>query len=172
MNYTPKHNDNRIRAIYASLIVIAFICMSVGTGLLKTVLMSLSVIFLITGLFLFIKHDLTSFSYIVMENEGRLDFYINKITGKRGNYVCYYPLSDVEALEKYEKGTKKQLYQKYGKVFIYHYAHNRFSEEKYVLVFKNDEYYDAVVCEFDNKNYELLKLGIEKSKSVKAENEE
>lgn len=174
MNYTPKHQDNRMRLIYGCLIVCAFVFLSTGEGLIKTILMSLGMICLSIGLFLFIRHDLTSYSYIVLENEDRLDFYISKVTGRRGYYVCYYPLSDAVLLEKYEKGKKKELYDKYGKVFVYTYAHNKFSGEKYILMFKNDGYYDAVVCQLDQKSFDFLQnaIKVEREKKMKRYNEE
>ena len=136
MKYTPKHSDNFMRAIYGSLLVAAFILMSFGTGYVRAILMSLSVICLGAGMYLFIKHEITTYSYIVMENENRLDFYVDKTTGKRGAYVCYYPLCDALAIEKYEKGIRKKLEQKYGKTFVYRYCHNIFCGEKYLVVFQ------------------------------------
>ena len=71
MNYSPKHDDTKIRAIYGALIVLGLAFTVIGTGLVKTVFTALSLVFIATGLYLFIRHDLTSYTYIVMENEGK-----------------------------------------------------------------------------------------------------
>lgn len=163
MKYTPKHTDNLLRAIYGSLIVASFVLMGFGTGLVRTILMSLSVVFLAVGLFLFIRHEITTYSYIVIENGDRLDFYVDKLTGKRGAYVCYYPLCDALAIEKYEKGTKKEINSKYGKTFTYNYCHNRFCGEKYIIVFQNDTHRDAVLCQLEASHAEYIKKAIPQS---------
>lgn len=169
MNYSPKHDDTKIRAIYGALIVLGLAFTAVGTGLIKTVFTALSLAFIATGLYLFIRHDLTSYSYIVMENEGRLDFYVDRVVGKRGAYVCYYPLCDAVSLQTYERGTKKALGEKYGKVFVYNYCHNRFCKERHIIVFKNDGYYDAVICQLDPQSVGYLNKCIELSRTTTQE---
>ena len=165
MNYSPKHDDTKIRAIYGIFIVVGLMFMSVGTGMVKVIFTTLSLALIATGLYLFIRHDLTSYSYIVMENDGRLDFYVDKTVGKRGAYVCYYPLCDAVLFEGYEKDTKKALSEKYGKVFVYNYTHNRFCKDRQVIVFKNDGYYDAIICQLDVESAEYLSKCIEASRS-------
>ena len=122
MNYSPKHSDTKMRLIYGALIVIGLALASVGAGAVKAVLSSVSLICIALGLYLFIRYDLTTYTYIVMENEGRQDFYIDRAVGKRGSYVCYYPLCDLVLAEAYEKDTKKKLYEKYNKIFAYEKA--------------------------------------------------
>ena len=151
-----------MRAIYGSLLVAAFILMGFGTGYVRAILMSLSVLCLGAGMYLFIKHEITTYSYIVMENDSRLDFYVDKTTGKRGAYVCYYPLCDALAIIKYEKGTKKEIRSKYGKAFTYNYCHNRFCGEKYIIVFQNDTHRDAVICQLEKPHAEYIKKAIPK----------
>lgn len=165
MNYSPKHNDTPMRVIYGALITVGLIMYMLGGGNLELVFTSVALVLIGTGLYLFIKHDLTTFTYIVMENEGRLDFYVDRVVGKRGSYVCYYPLCDLVIIEKYEKGTRKRLNKEYGKTFVYKYFHNRFNKEKYVLVFKNQGYHDAVVCQLDTKAFEYLKSASEAEKN-------
>ena len=160
MKFSPQHSDVRMRAIYASLIVSSFVLMSVGTGIVKTVLLSLAVVCLGVGITLFIKCDMTTYTYIVLDREKGLDFYVDRANGKRSAYVCYYPLSDAIALEKYEKGTRKALRQRFGKSFFYHYSHNRFCCDRYVLVFKNEGYCDCVICQLDKESYDFLKGAI------------
>lgn len=151
-----------MRAIYGALTVSSLACMNIGTGLVRTILMSLSVIFLATGMYLFLKHEITTYSYVIMEGEKRLDFYVNKLTGKRGAYVCYYPMSDALDIVKYEKGTKREIEQKYGKTFFYRYYHNVFCGEKYVVVFKNEGYCDAVICQLEPLSRDYIQKAISK----------
>ena len=162
MRFSPIHQDNIIRAIYGTLVLSSFVLMSLGTGIVHTIFMCISVVFLCTGLFLFTKTDLTTYTYIVMENDSRLDFYVDKKTGRRGAYVCYYPLCDTVAFEKCHRGIKKEIRQKHGKVFFYNYCHNRFCGEKYMLVFENEGYCDAIICELDQKSCNYLKNCISK----------
>ena len=165
MNYSPKHNDIKMRAVYGFLIVLGLALNFVGTGLVKTVASALSLILLAVGLYFFVKHDMTTYTYILMENEGRVDFYIDRVVGKRGAYVCYYPLSDTVLAEKYEKGTRDKVNREYGKVFIYNYTHNRFCGDKQILVFKNEGYYDAVIVELSRECFDYIQ------KSCATENE-
>ena len=44
----------------------------------------------------------------------------------------------ITTIEKYEKGIRKKLEQKYGKTFVYRYCHNIFCGEKYLVVFQNN----------------------------------
>lgn len=156
MNYSPQHNDVKMKGIYFSLIAIGLSLNLAGSGVVKTILSSLSLILLSTGLFLFIKHGMTTYTYIAMENGNRIDFYINRTVGKRGAYVCYYPLSDLVAAEKYEKGIKSKVKEEHGKVFFYNYCHNLFSKEKQILVFQNDGYCDAVIVELSQECFKYV----------------
>ncbi|MBO5287649.1 MAG: hypothetical protein J6B34_05940 [Clostridia bacterium] len=158
MNYTPKHKDVTMRAIYAFLLLFSMVIVNVGTGLVHTILMSIALVMLAVGAFLFIRYDLTSFTYIAIEKEKDFDFFIDKTVGKRNGYVCYYPLSDAISLEKWGRETKKALKARYGKIFFYNYCHNQFKTEKQVLVFKNDNYYDAVIIELGEYQNQLQAL--------------
>ena len=164
MKYSPRHEDTLMRAIYGVLVIAAFVMMSFGTGIVRAVLLSASVVCLGVGLYLFMRHDLTTYTYIVMENEGRLDFYVDKSTGKRGAYVCYYPLCDAIGVFPLEKGAKKELSAKHGKVFFYNYSHNRFCQNKYVVLFQNDGYCDGVICQLDSGSVTYIERGISLSK--------
>ena len=77
MKYSPSHKDTVMRAIYGFLIILGFALLLVGEGLLKTIFTSLSMVLLVTGMYLFIRYELTTFTYIVMENEKRLDFWVD-----------------------------------------------------------------------------------------------
>ena len=115
MRYSPNHSDPRMRAHYASLVVCAFVMLSVGTGVVRAILVSLALVCLGVGLYLFIKCDMTTYTYIVMENEGRQDFYIDKAVGKRGAYICYFLISDALKIVKYNgSSTKENLKLEYN----------------------------------------------------------
>ena len=165
MNYSPKHTDTAMRVIYGAFITVGFIMYMLGSVNVKLVFTCLSLAFIGTGLYLFIRYDLTTFSYIAMENENRIDFYVDRAVGRRCAYVCYYPLCDLVSIEKYEKGTKKKLNAQYGRTYVFKYFHNCFAKDKYVIVFKNQGYHDAIACELDNVSYEYLKSASEKEKS-------
>ncbi len=172
MKFSPKHDDNIMRAIYGALVVFSVAFSNIGSGLTHTIFMCLTVVCLCTGLFLFMRHEMTTYTYIAMENDGGLDFYVDKAMGKRSSYVCYYPLKDCVALEKYEKGTKKELCKRLGKTFFYRYSHNVFTKDKYIIVFQNEGHCDAVICQLDTPNYEYLKNAISLSREKEKEKEE
>ena len=163
MNYSPKHNDIKMRAIYGGLVILSFVFMNVGTGAVNAVCRAVSVLCLVLGIYLFIRYDLTTYTYIVMDNGDRLDFYINRTTGKRGSYVCYYALNDIVSVEDYKKGTKKEIEQKYGKTFFYNYCHNRFALSRQVIVFKNTGYHDAVIVELSPECVAYLKSHVKQT---------
>ena len=161
MKFSPTHNDNVMRAIYGILVLGGLVLFNIGEGLLKTVFMSVSLVFLATGLFLFIRFEMTSFTYILMENEKRLDFYVDRAVGKRGTYVCYFPLYDCVELLDYTKESKKELKKKYPKIVFFNYCHNKVGVKKQVMVFEVDDTYEAIVVQLDEyKNYmeESIKL--------------
>ena len=160
MSFSPKHNDVKMRAIYGALIVLSVAFMNIGTGLVRTIFMCITVVCLCTGLFLFTRFEMTTFSYIIRDNEGELDFYVDKATGKRGSYVCYYPLKDCVTVEKATKGIKNKIQENHGKTFFYSYHHNKFAKNKYIVVFQNDGYCDGIICELDEKSLELLNRGV------------
>lgn len=165
MNYSPKHNDTRMRVIYGALITIGFIVYMLGSGNIQLIFTCLSLVLIGTGLYLFIRYDLTTYTYIAMENENRIDFYVDRAVGRRSSYVCYYPLCDLVLIEKYEKGTRKKLNAQYGKTYVFKYFHNQFIKDKYVIVFKNQGYNDAVVCQLDTASFEYIKRAAENEKS-------
>lgn len=149
MNYTPKHKDITMRAIYAFLLLFAMVISNTGTGLTRTLLLSASIVMLVMGAYLFLRYELTTFSYIILDTDSGKEFFIDKAVGKRNGYVCFYPLKDAVELLTYTDKTKKELKEKYSKIYIYNYCHNRFKAERQILVFKNDGYYDAVIIELN-----------------------
>lgn len=164
MNYSPKHNDIKMRAIYGGLVILSFVFMSVGKGTLGAVFKAMSLVCLATGLYLCIRHDLTTYTYIVMNNGNRLDFYIDRAIGKRGAYVCYYTLDDIACIQDYKRSKRSEITKKYGKVFFYNYCHNRFSGKKQIIVFENQGYCDAVIVELSRECVSYLQANIRKDK--------
>ena len=166
MKFSPEHKDNIMRAIYGILTLGGLVLFNVGEGLLKTVFMSLSLVFLATGLFLFIRFEMTSFTYLVMENEERLDFYVDRAVGKRGSYVCYFPLSDCLDFVDYSKKAKKELKEKYPKILFFNYCHNKVGAKKQILVFDLDGTCEAVIVqleEYTNYMKEAIKISMRES---------
>ena len=68
MNYSPKHEDTRMRVIYGFLIALGFILYMLSGSSLQLLFTCLSLILIGTGLYLFIRYDLTTYTYIAMEN--------------------------------------------------------------------------------------------------------
>lgn len=157
MKYSPKRTDNAIRAIYAALLIMTVLFAGTGSGVTKAILSSLALIFLTASLYLFIRYDMTSYTYMLSEKNGGYDFYIDKYVGKRGGYVCFYPISDSVMFEKYEQGMKKSLREKYGNIRFYNYSQNIIKADKSIIVFANTGYYDAVIFEPDSQFSEMIK---------------
>lgn len=157
MKYSPKRTDNAIRAIYAILLIMTVLFAGTGSGITKAILSSLALIFLTSSLYLFIRYDMTSYTYILSEKDGGYDFYIDKYVGKRGGYVCFYPISDSVMFEKYEKGMKKSLRNKYGNIHFYNYSQNIIKSDKSIIVFSNTDYFDAVIFEPDSDFSDMIR---------------
>lgn len=153
-----------MRAIYGSLLVLAVAFMNIGTGLVHTIFLCGTVVCLCTGLFLFIRFEMTTFSYVVREGNDGLGFFVDKSTGKRGAYVCYYELKDCVAIERLVKGKKKEIEAKHGKTFFYGFCHNKFSAEKYIVVFQYGDRCDGIVCQLDESSVAYLTNAVALSK--------
>ena len=147
MNYSPKHNDIKMRAVYGFLIVLGLALNFVGEGLVKTVLSAVSLILLAVGLYLFVKHDMTTYTYILMENEGRVDFYIDRVVGKRGAYVCYFPISDCVCHGTFTDTTRSELNAKYNDCSFSKYVQNFMTGKRYFALFAHEGRHQCVVFE-------------------------
>ena len=162
MKYTPPRTDKKIRAIYCSLFILAVVGMVLKLGIYTTVAQCVSVAVLTASLALYIKYESVTFTYILAERDGALDFYIDKRTGRRGSYVCYFPVSDAVYLEKEDKNTGSALREKYKSVDFYKYGKNIFTGQKYVIVFENNGKYDAVIFEPDESFVALIRNEMDK----------
>ena len=152
MKYTPPRNDRKIRGIYCCLFMVAIIGLLIPYGgIVTTVIQCSAFLFLTASVFLLIKYELYTYTYILSERNGTLDFYINKVSGKRGSYVCYFPLTDAVYFEKLEKGYAENLRRTYESIAFYKYNKNIFTGEKYIIIFENGSRYDAVIFEPGNE---------------------
>ena len=161
MKYSPKKSDVAARAIYSSCLIASLLCMMIGDSSLKSVFSSLGLVFLVASLFIFIKYESTGYEYILLERNSSFDFYINKLTGKRGSYVCYYPLTDCVKISKCENNYKEQIRATYGNVRFYSYVQNFISGKNiYYIVFKNESFFDCVTFEPDEEMFNLISKNI------------
>ena len=163
MKFIPARKDTKIRIIYSALLIGAIICFSpIASGIIHTVMQSLGIVVLTSSLAIFIKYESTTFSYILIEKNGHFDFYIDKHVGKRGAYVCYFPVSDAVKIVKLTDTAKDELRTEYENIYFYNYGKNVFCGEKHIIVFKNESKYDAVIFEPDEKFVTLIKEDMEK----------
>jgi len=158
MKYTPPRTDIKIRGIYCFLFMIAIIGLVTPLeGITATVMQFIAFFVLTAALFLFIKYETITYTYILAERNGSLDFYVNRMTGKRGSYVCYFPLTDAVYFERLEKGYGAALREKYKDISFYKYNKNIFTGEKYVIVFENGSKYEAVIFEPGTELFAVIK---------------
>ena len=170
MNYTPKHTDKAVRALYLGLFLLGVVTMFLkGEGTLGTVFVCVSIVSLVCSLYFVVRYELTTYSYIVNEKDGKYDFAVNKSVGKRGSYVCYYKASDIVKIEEYTSESKEILKKDFSNIFFYNYTHSLFEKKKQVIIFKNSLHYDAVILELDDECYAYMKSIIEKEKARKQE---
>ncbi len=170
MNFTPKRKNGNMRALYLGLLGLGLILMVINpqNNTRRTAFVCISLIALTAGIYLMIRYELTTYTYILNAKESDFDFFVDKSTGKRGNYVCYYKISDVASFLPYEKETKDELVKKYTNISFYTYTNNA-SCKTNVLVFGNHGHYDAVIIERDEAYDEYLKNAIALVKEKKAQ---
>ena len=169
MNFSPKHRDNTVRALYFGLFLLGFITMVLKKdGTMGVVFTCISLVALVTALFLLVRYELTTYSYIMNAKEDDFEFFVDKAVGKRGNYVCYYMISDVVFYEKYNNEKKEALKKDFPNIFFYNYTHNLFSDKKQVIIFKNSSHYDAVIIDVDEAYDTYIKNAIELVKQAKS----
>lgn len=155
MEYSHKKRNALWRALYICLIVFGFFGYPLGEGIYKTLVSTISLISLVAGLYLLLKVEMTKITCIVKKRETDFDFYINRSMGKRGNYVCYYYVSDAVKIVKHTKEAVSEITKEYKNVGYYSFCHGLFSKDKYIILFKNIGYYDMIVVEMneDFKRY-------------------
>lgn len=181
MTYTPKHNDKSLRTIYMVLFfvsIIAIILNGIRKDNYSWLYISIAMLSLVGFLVMLISFELTTYSYILNAKSKSYDFFVDRSVGKRGGYVCFFPLSDLVFLTKNDESTRERLREKYKKIQFNRYVHNIFSKQTYILVFKNTNYYDAVIIEandtylaFLNKAIKLQKIELDIIEDKKLDNE-
>ena len=165
MKYIPPRTDIKARGLYCFFFMVAVIGLLIPYGgIVTTIIQCTAFIFLTAAVFLFIKYEITTFTYILTERNGAFYFYIDKSSGKRGSYVCYFPLSDAVYFEKLEKGYNTSLRKEYKNIGFYKYNKNIFTGEKYVIVFENGSRYDAVIFEPGEELASIIKNEMSKNK--------
>lgn len=171
MKYSPKKTDKAASIAYVGALVASLICFSINSsGYFRTVLFSIGLILMATGIYLFVKYSCTCYEYILMERNGTLDFYINKIVGRRGAYVVYYPLTDCVKAGKYTDDMRERLKGELKDLRVSSYVQNFISaKNKYYLVFENkDGYYDAVIFEPSEEMVTAIEGQIERQNEAQA----
>ncbi len=171
MNFTPKRNNGNIRALYLGLLALGLISIVVSGNFgssRRIAFICISMVSLVGGVYLMMRYELTTYTYILNAKDDDFDFFVDKATGKRGNYVCYYKISDVASFVPNEKETKDELINKYKDISFYTYTNNA-SCKTNVLVFANHGHFDAVIIESDEAYDEYIKNAIALVKEKKAQ---
>ncbi len=147
MSFKPPHNDKGLRAVYTILFFTFVVFLLVNNPSYHWLYMSLAIVSLIASTYLVISFELTSYSYVFVEKDKKIEFFVDKATGKRNNYVCYYHLTDLCFFDKYDEKTREALSKKYEGIAFFRYYHNLFTKNKHVMVFKGDKGYEAITIE-------------------------
>lgn len=159
MKHSPRKYDTAARALYCALLFSSLLCIGIEfNGILKPILSGVGLILLALSIFFFVKYDATTLEYILIERNGTLDFYVNKIVGRRGAYVVYYPLSDCVGYGEYKKEARSELKSKFVGCRFSKYATNFISSrELYYAVFEgNDGCYDVIIFEPSKEMIDLI----------------
>lgn len=164
MRYTSEHKDTRLKILYLTLILISLVTITVRLERYTGILSSVALIFLVAGLYLFIRFEMTSYTYIIESRDDKLELFIDRAVGKRGAYVCYYPVQYAREIIEHKKGSIKELREKYKKLNVYKYYQNPFQKERVIIVFENEGYYDAVIIEKNEAFISYLKEATKEQK--------
>lgn len=162
MKYSPKHNDKTMRILYVLFFgaALIFMMLPIKEGIPRTVLICLSMASIVGAMYLLMRYELTTFTYILNPKGNDYDFFVDRAQGKRGNYVCSYRVSDIIKVEDYNKGTREAIQKEYPSIFIYNYTHNHFTGKKQIIVFRGARC-EAVICELGDEMESFLKNVIE-----------
>lgn len=159
MKFSPKHEGGAIRALYIGLFALALICISLPfeNGTRRTAMIIISISSLVGAMYLMMRFELTTYTYVLNPRENDYDFFVDKAVGRRGNYICNYLVTDVVKVLPYEKDTREVLSKEYAGIMFYNYTHNLFAKKKQVIVLKNSPHYDAVIVEMNEEFEAFLK---------------
>ena len=160
MKYSPKKIDTVARLVYSALLIVGFILMSIPfSGYVSIFTDTLAVFCIVASLYFFIRYECNTYEYILIERNSTLDFYVNKLTGKRGAYVCYFPLTDAQEIGKFE--SREKIIEKHGKVGFYKYIQNPFnSKNVHYILFRDKESLDCILFEPSEEMVRLISENI------------
>ena len=160
MKYSPKKTDSVARLLYAGALLGGFVLMFIpAEGLKATLFCALALVLISIGIFIFIKYDCTRYEYILLERNDTFDFYVNKLSGRRGTYVCYFPLTDCVEFGEYKDDIKTSLVDKRQGTRVSRFVQNFISGKNlFYAVFKNDNAFDLVVIEANDEIKKMFEL--------------
>ena len=171
MTYTHKKHSAIIRIIYVTLLILGFVLYPMEIEGLKLAFSLSSFACLAAGLYLLIKSEMITFTYVIKERETDFDFFVNRAMGRRGNYVCYYYISDAIKVVKYSKEAVSEFSQKYKNVGYYSFCHGIFSKDKYIILFKLKDEYNMILVEMNDEFKSYFESCMEKAVAVNSRDE-
>lgn len=151
MTYTHKKHAGIIRIIYLTLLVLGFVLYPMEFEGMKLIFTLSSFAALVSGVYLLIKCEMITFTYVIKERKTDFDFFVNRAMGRRGNYVCYYYVSDIVKIEKHTKEVVSEISKKHPGTGYYNFCHGIFSKNKYIILFKLDDKYDMIIVEMNDE---------------------
>ena len=151
MEYSHKKRVGIVRVIYLALIIAGFILYPLEFDGMKLIFTLSSFACLAFGVYLLIKCEMITFTYVVREKETDFEFFVNKAMGRRGNYVCYYYISDIVKIEKHTKEVVSEISKKHPGTGYYDFSHGIFSKDKYVILFQLEGKYDMIIVEMNEE---------------------
>ena len=168
MKFSPKHEGGAIRALYIGLFALGLICMSLPfeNGTRRTAMIIICMASLVGAMYLMMRFELTTYTYVLNPKENGYDLFIDKAVGKRGNYIASYSVLDIVKVIPYEKDTRQELSTEYAGIIFYNYTHNLFSKKKQVIIIKNSPNYDALIVEMNEQFEAFLREVIKLSKEA------
>ena len=166
MEYTHKKHLAVFRIIYLALIVSGFILYPLDYEGLRLLTTLSSFACLVAGLYLLIKCEMITFTYIIKEKGSDFEFFVNRAMGRRGNYVCYYYVSDIIRIEKHTKEIVNEISKKHPGTGYYNFSHGIFSKDKYVILFELEGKYDMIIVEMNDEFKSYLEGCMSKSTPV------
>ena len=149
MKFAAKHSDKTLRILYLSLFIVGIIFMTMRPedNTRRTAYICVSLITIATALYLLMRYEMTTYTYILNPNEQNYDFFVDKAVGKRGAYVCSYRVSDIVEIIPYQNDSKEKLKARDSEIGFFDYTHNLFKKEKKIIIFKYQSKTDAIVVE-------------------------
>lgn len=172
MTYTHKKHAGIIRIIYLALIIIGFVLYPMELEGNKLFFTLSSLFSIVAGLYLLIKTEMVTYTYVIKEKKTDFDFFVNRAMGRRGNYVCYYYISDAIKVIKYSKEVVNELTKEYVNIGYYNFSHGIFSKDKYIILFKLKDEYNMILVEMNDEFKSYFENCMEKATPFSSEDED